>query len=48
MLVVAISPQQMITGLVESMYHAHTPHSNERFERDRRPMLRRWASLSGI
>jgi len=39
MLIAAISPQQTIVGTVEAMYHAHTPHSNEQFERDRHPMV---------
>ena len=39
MLIAAISPQQTIVGTTEAMYHAHTPHSNERFERDRHPMV---------
>ena len=35
MLIAATSPQQTIVGAAEAMYHAHTPHSNERFERGR-------------
>jgi len=37
MLIAAISPQQTIVGTAEAVYHAHTPHSDEQFERDRHP-----------
>ena len=37
-LIAATSPQQTIVGTAEALYHAHTPHSDEQFERDRRPM----------
>ena len=39
MLIAATSPQQTIVGTAEAMYHAHTPHSDERFERDRHPTV---------
>lgn len=38
MLIIATSPHQTIVGLSESMWHANTPHSDERFERDRHPV----------
>ena len=30
MLIVAISPHQTLIGLAETMWHANTPHSDER------------------
>jgi len=39
MLIVATSPHQTIAGLAPAMYHANTPYSDERFERDRHPTL---------
>jgi len=39
LIIAATSPQQTIVGTAEAMYHAHTPHSDEQFERDRHPLV---------
>ena len=45
MLVAATSSQQTIVGTAEAMYHAYTPHSDERSESNRHPTVLTFAEF---